>query len=88
MVMTDEQRKALGEKRKQMKINRIKREREKAEFKNTHDWASKMIYSTSVAGGMGGHMAPTHCKRCGMDWLMFKAIPMSCEAQVVKDIIK
>lgn len=85
--MTPEQAKKLGEMRIKRKKQKAQRERSMGEKKQSHDWYSEFVYGG--INGMpsiyknAGHWAVSHCKRCGLPYLTFKAIPQSCDEVMI-----
>jgi len=86
MAMTPEQAKKLGEARIKSKQHRIQKERDAGEKKKTHDWYSEFVY-TGMLGHLyknAGHWCVSHCKKCGLPYLTFKAMPQSCQDVLIK----
>lgn len=88
MAMTPEQAKKLGELRIRRKKEKIKKERDLGEKKKSHDWHSEFVY-TGMLGHLyknAGHWTVSHCKRCGLPYFRFKAMPQSCEEVMTPNV--
>lgn len=69
---------------------KIAREREAlmSKLTYTHNWLSIKNTYKGITGGNAMSYSISHCKDCGIHYLLFKYNPIDCKENQIKKVIK